>query len=453
MAVMGHVLMITTLCQSMDTTLMKHILNHNPLITHMEPPDTKEERDDQEADQEDSWQNVDDSEISLKEASEHEEDFSRTGDIGEDVDRGERFSQSGEEESGEDFRVRDIPWCEIPYSDQEDEHQDETGSQTSVEISVEDNGDRPDSPQDIDEEEEALSEAGRNDDQPVHEEDKTAIAEDTLTEDAFNQWERDAYWRLGYDEPEATWKEMKELLYGEYVTGAGDELWNQIRVYTNPNPRRLILATRPNRKVQLKKAHHPKPSQESTLIIKGKTELTSPERVNGVHVVPSPKGKDQELSTKQLPKSNKEGKPRGQENEAAKITQEETIKEPEPQAEHKPATNVQLEQEAVPVQPVEMVQNNFVCSVFDTSKATMICLSSDKGDETGTEFSKGSSAQKKMVLKRDERIPPKEHSLFEHLLEKMVLRPAASYFKKNLQTSHQTDRPCLWMHQSSFQIR
>ncbi|KAF2584599.1 hypothetical protein F2Q70_00036392 [Brassica cretica] len=43
---------------------------------------------------------------------------------------------------------------------------------------------------------------------------------------------------------------MKELLYEEYVKGAGDEIWNQIRVYTNPKPRRLILATRPNRKVK-----------------------------------------------------------------------------------------------------------------------------------------------------------------------------------------------------------
>ncbi|KAF3598241.1 hypothetical protein F2Q69_00036720 [Brassica cretica] len=51
---------------------------------------------------------------------------------------------------------------------------------------------------------------------------------------------------------------MKELLYEEYVKGAGDEIWNQIRVYTNPEPRRLILATRPNRKV--KKAPPKEPS-------------------------------------------------------------------------------------------------------------------------------------------------------------------------------------------------
>ncbi|KAF2577580.1 hypothetical protein Bca4012_052253 [Brassica carinata] len=87
MAVMGHVLMITTLCQSMETTLLEHILNQSHLITHMEIPPTKEsmreklnqisfnkgdechgeetERDDPEADQEGSWQEEADSEISL----------------------------------------------------------------------------------------------------------------------------------------------------------------------------------------------------------------------------------------------------------------------------------------------------------------------------------------------------------------------------------------------------
>ncbi|KAF8049726.1 hypothetical protein N665_2134s0004 [Sinapis alba] len=342
-----------------------------------------------------------------------------------------------------DQDIEERSWCGEPFSGHEEKqtlsmkpYQDygswyeETDSQISNDGTRQISNDTKIQEGDlgVPEKEEALSEAGRNVDQPgyihfaghhqgpeayfcwekdmehwfdsnqVPEEEKTAIAEDTLTEDAFRQWER------------------------EYVTGAGDELWSQIRVHTNPDPRRLILATRPNRKIQLKKSHDPKTGQESTLIIKGKTELTSPERVNGVQVVPTPKAKAQELSTKQLPKSNEEGKPiksskplkpvepicyrchekghfaitcptrlvvnshsrevnsdstsevisqlvckfptsgimhmscpkddyaGGQENEATKITQEETIKEPEPQAEHKPATNVpnvQLEQEAV----------------------------------------------------------------------------------------------------------
>ncbi|XP_033148069.1 uncharacterized protein LOC117134196 [Brassica rapa] len=259
------------------------------------------ERDDPETDQEGSWQEEADSEISLEEANEHEENFSKTEEVYEDVDGGEASFQSVKEEVGDESHAEGIPWCEVPYSDQEDEYQDETGLQTSVGNSEENYGGKPDSQQDIAEEEEALSEAGRNDDQPgyvifaghhqgpeaylcwekdmehwfdsnqVNEEDKTAIAEDTLTEDAFRKWEQDAYWRLAYDEPEATWQEMKELLYEEYVKGAGDELLNQIRVYTNLEPRRLILAKRPNRKAKLKNAHDLKLHKESTLIIKGAT--------------------------------------------------------------------------------------------------------------------------------------------------------------------------------------
>ncbi|XP_033139412.1 uncharacterized protein LOC117131094 [Brassica rapa] len=143
----------------------------------------------------------------------------------------------------------------------------------------------------------------------VHEEDKTAIAEDTLTEDAFRKWEQDAYWRLAYDEPEATWQEMKELLYEEYVKGAGDELLNQIRVYTNLEPRRLILAKRPNRKAKLKNAHDLKLHQESTLIIKGATEHTTAARASAVQGVPTPQAKTRELSTKPLPKFHEKKKP------------------------------------------------------------------------------------------------------------------------------------------------
>ncbi|KAG5400049.1 hypothetical protein IGI04_014656 [Brassica rapa subsp. trilocularis] len=127
------------------------------------------ERDDPEADQEDSWQEEADSEISLEVTNEHDEDFSKT----EDVDGGEACSQSGETENEEESYAEERAWCD--YSDQEDDPQ-----------------------------------------------------------------------------------EMKELLYEEYVKGAGDEIWNQIRVYTNPEPRRLILATRPNRKV--KKAPPKEPS-------------------------------------------------------------------------------------------------------------------------------------------------------------------------------------------------
>ncbi|KAG2270333.1 hypothetical protein Bca52824_064888 [Brassica carinata] len=357
----------------------------------------------------------------MEKRQKHEENFSKTEEVYEDVDGGEASFQSVKEEVGDESHAEGIPWCELPYSDQEDD----------VGNSEENYGGKTDSQQDIAEEEEALSEAGRNDDQPgyvifaghhqgpeaylcwekdmehwfdsnqVHEEDKTAIVEDTLTEDAFRKWEQDAYWRLAYDEPEATWQEMKELLYEEYVKGAGDELLNQIRVYTNLEPRRLILAKRPNRKAKLKNAYDLKLHQESTLIIKVTTEHTTAARVSGVQGVPTPQAKTRELSTKPLPK----------------LKQEEIIPEPDPQG-LKPATRNPLKLVDVSVQAHEEVQNNLnklVCSVYDSSKATMICLSSPKRCDTGTSFSKGPMKQKKVILKRDDKAPPKEPSLLKHL--------------------------------------
>ena len=42
MAVMGDIMMITTLFQSMETTLVKHILSQNHMTTHMKIPASKE---------------------------------------------------------------------------------------------------------------------------------------------------------------------------------------------------------------------------------------------------------------------------------------------------------------------------------------------------------------------------------------------------------------------------
>ncbi|WZZ78451.1 hypothetical protein YC2023_099023 [Brassica napus] len=109
MAVMGHVLMITTLCKSMETSLLKHILNQNHLITHMEIPATKESMreklnqiSDHEADQEYSWKEEADTEISLEEEREQEEDFSETG----EVYGGEVCSQSGEAENKKSLMLK-----------------------------------------------------------------------------------------------------------------------------------------------------------------------------------------------------------------------------------------------------------------------------------------------------------------------------------------------------------
>lgn len=46
----------------------------------------------------------------------------------------------------------------------------------------------------------------------VPEEEKPVIAEETLTEDAFVYWNLDANIRLDYGVPDASWREMKEIL-------------------------------------------------------------------------------------------------------------------------------------------------------------------------------------------------------------------------------------------------
>ncbi|XP_020875363.1 uncharacterized protein LOC110226869, partial [Arabidopsis lyrata subsp. lyrata] len=199
----------------------------------------------------------------------------------------------------EEHQEEDRPWCEIPEDDYDDASNDgvkpwceETDSQISLDESQASNGDEPESKEDFAQENEAKSEAGRDDSgeeyteadedvsvvgrdevryinfaghhqgpkaylrweqeiedwlssNQIPEKEKTIYAEDTLTEDAFRHWEQDAYIRLEYDEPEATWEEMKQLMYGEYVEKAGDELRRQIKVLTNPKPRRMIVVAAP----------------------------------------------------------------------------------------------------------------------------------------------------------------------------------------------------------------
>ncbi|KAG7543650.1 hypothetical protein ISN45_Aa07g035400 [Arabidopsis thaliana x Arabidopsis arenosa] len=110
----------------------------------------------------------------------------------------------------------------------------------------------------------------------IPEEEKTIYAEDTLTEDAFRRWEQDAYIRLEYDEPDASWEEMKQLLYEEFVEDAGDMRQYNLRVYANPEPRRWILA---KPKATPKRAFIPKPKKETTPALKEKTESKSTSQV------------------------------------------------------------------------------------------------------------------------------------------------------------------------------
>ncbi|KAL0731729.1 hypothetical protein Bca4012_027823 [Brassica carinata] len=272
------------------------------------------ERDDQDTDQEDSRKEEADSKISLEEVCEHEETFSETGDVYEDVDEGEACSQSGETEDREESYVEERAWCD--YSDLEDNQ-------------LGDIEEEAENRHGFAKEEKSLSEAGEDEDeyeadhQPhyicfsgheqrpeaylrweqdvedwfqhhnIQEEEKLIIAEDTLTKNAFWHWDLEANYWLDDHPSKASWADMKEILREEYVVDAEINGNDYFKSQT--------------RKVKLNKAHDP--NQESKLFIKGKTELTSSERFNGPQVDPTPQAKTQELSTKPLPKSHKKGKP------------------------------------------------------------------------------------------------------------------------------------------------
>ncbi|KAG7591716.1 hypothetical protein ISN45_Aa01g007110 [Arabidopsis thaliana x Arabidopsis arenosa] len=261
----------------------------------------------------------------------------------------EEFNHEGEPDQFVAPYHKSRPWCEIPYSDHEEEHQEEdrpwcelpeddyedasndgvkpwceeTDSQISLDESPTSYGDEPESKEEFDEDNEAESEAGRDDSgeeyteadedvsvvgrdtvryinfaghhqgpvaylrweqemedwlssNQIPEEEKTIYAEDTLTEDAFRRWEQDAYIRLEYDEPDASWEEMKQLLYEEFVEDAGDMRQYNLRVYANPEPRRWILA---KPKATPKRAFIPKPKKETTPALKEKTESKSTSQV------------------------------------------------------------------------------------------------------------------------------------------------------------------------------
>ena len=75
------------------------------------------------------------------------------------------------------------------------------------------------------------------------------------------------------------------------------------------------------------------------------------------------------------PKADYAGLNKDQEDVGSRLKQEEIIPEPDPQEGLKPATSKSLKLVDVSVQAHEEVQNNInklVCSVYDSSKATMI---------------------------------------------------------------------------------
>ncbi|KAF2617663.1 hypothetical protein F2Q68_00039310 [Brassica cretica] len=80
----------------------------------------------------------------------------------------------------------------------------------------------------------------------IQEEEKPIIAEDTLTNNAFWHWDHEAYYWLDDHPIEASWADMKEILCEEYVVEAEINGKDYFESTVNPKPRRMILATRPS---------------------------------------------------------------------------------------------------------------------------------------------------------------------------------------------------------------
>ena len=143
----------------------------------------------------------------------------------------------------------------------------------------------------------------------IQEEEKPIIVEDTLTNNAFWHLDHEAYYWLDDHPIEASWADMKEILCEEYVVEDEINGKDYFESTVNPKPRQMILATRPSRKVKLKKSHDPEPNQEPKLMIKGKTEPTSPESVKEVQVDPILQVQAQEQSTNPSHKIHEKKKP------------------------------------------------------------------------------------------------------------------------------------------------
>ncbi|XP_056852440.1 uncharacterized protein LOC130501621 [Raphanus sativus] len=259
------------------------------------------------------------SEISLEEHSQHEEEIHgvETEDcFNEEAEAEEVYQEDGfdynseheepyveerpwceipysdhEEEDEEESRSKEIPWCELPYSDQEDDHQGETDAQVSSDYSEVSYGDEPESHPDSAEENEVLSEAGRDDDDEykpryitysgynqggpedyfrwekdmedwfqahnIPEKKKTMYAEATLIKNAYVHWEQDSCVRFELELPEYSWEEMKEFLHKDFVEDA--EFIQEAEEENYAEPERLIMAVRSTPKAKPKKTCDPKP--------------------------------------------------------------------------------------------------------------------------------------------------------------------------------------------------
>ncbi|XP_056857076.1 uncharacterized protein LOC130506448 [Raphanus sativus] len=264
-----------------------------------EPPDlyqheinsidwSREEADQRDNHEGELYQEETGSEISLEGHNQHEEEIHgvETEDcLNEEAEAEEVYQEDGfdYDSEHEESYIEERPWCETPYSDQEDDHQGETDAQVSLDYSEVRYGDEPESHQDYSKENEVLSEAGRDDDDEyepryitfsgynqgaedyfrwekdmedwfqannIPEKEKTMYAEETLTKNAYRHWAQDTSLRLEFGLPEYSWEEMKRFIHKELVEDAEINQESEDENYAEPD--RLIMAVRSTSRVKPK---------------------------------------------------------------------------------------------------------------------------------------------------------------------------------------------------------
>ncbi|CAL9234311.1 unnamed protein product [Arabidopsis halleri] len=276
--------------------------------------ETNQEESEGEGCEGDSWRGETESQFSLEEDLPNGETQISHGDEG--------FNHDGEPDQFVESYTQDRPWCEIPYSDQEEDRQEETDSQISLredeshgvetwshegESNYGDESDRGE--EEIDHTKDQPTLWGDEEDyEPqyltysgysqgiedylrweenmeacfqscqVPEEEQLSYALDTLTGPAYEWWEEEENVRVKYNEPAHTWGSFRLEIYEEFVKEAAAQHQQHMPNYSYTKPRRWILATTPKVKATPKKTCSPKPNKTFAPILEEKREAKQPTR-------------------------------------------------------------------------------------------------------------------------------------------------------------------------------
>lgn len=102
--------------------------------------------------------------------------------------------------------------------------------------------------------------------QEILEEDKPSYAEETITGEAFNNWEIEEAIRIDYNGPCYNWGDMKTLIYREFMENAPAQYHHYLKSVPHAKPKRWIQAAKPSPKVVCKHAYHSKKVSTNTLV-------------------------------------------------------------------------------------------------------------------------------------------------------------------------------------------